>query len=175
MDDLNSVGKFKFQYLHLCIFSECVKKLWLLIFANEGLVQFSYQNFMMGKGIDAGYKKGQALASDDEFSCQFPFFWLVKESIETTWEAFKTSSGTKNSCFDIMHVHICVPVGEHRQEFHSQLIEVLSNNPLASVLQIMPEEQWSALYQYYMLDILKSMHHVPHQRAGDEYEVRKCM
>uniref|UniRef100_A0A1X7TWB5 RZ-type domain-containing protein n=1 Tax=Amphimedon queenslandica TaxID=400682 RepID=A0A1X7TWB5_AMPQE len=144
------------QYSNLSLIyesSEYVKKLWLLIFSNEGLVQFSYQNFMMGKGIDAGYKKGQALASDDEFSCQFPFFWLVKECIETTWEAFKSSSG------------------EHRQELHSRLIEVLSNNPLASVLQIMPEEQWNTLYQYYMLDVLKSMHHVPHHRATDEYEI----
>ena len=130
----------------------------------------------MGKGIDSGYKKGQVLASDDEFSCQFPFFWLIKESIETTWEAFKSSSGILKIVLTYCNTCTCtVPVGEHRQELHSRLIDVLSNNPLASVLQIMPEDQWSALYQYYMLDILKSMHHVPHHKATEEYEVRNYM
>ena len=58
---------------------------------------------MIGRGIDfqAGYRRGKALASDHQFSCQFPFFWLIKEAIEANWEAFRTSSGVYYVMFKI--------------------------------------------------------------------------
>ena len=65
--------------------------------------------------------------------------------------------------------------GEHRQDCHIQLCEVLSDNPVASVLQRVSVEDWSELYGYYLMDMLKSVHHVPHHKPNEEYEVSHCV
>ena len=79
-----------------------MEQLWLSIFSNEELVQFSYQNYSMGKGIHElqplptgeGGGGGRVLAAEENFVCQFPFYWLIKEAIESKWETIKSSSST---------------------------------------------------------------------------------
>ena len=44
----------------------------------------------MGKGI------GHEVQSNLKFVCQFPFFWLIKEAIESKWETSKTTSSIIN-------------------------------------------------------------------------------
>ena len=59
-----------------------VQRLWLDVFTCSTLCNFSYTDmfFQEGGGL-AGM--GQGKLSDDEFSCQFPFFWLIKETVES--------------------------------------------------------------------------------------------
>ena len=77
-----------------------MEQLWLSIFSDEELVQFSYQSYAMGKGIHelqpstTGGGGGRVLAAEEEFVCQFPFYWLIKEAIESKWETVKSSSST---------------------------------------------------------------------------------
>ena len=76
-----------------------MEQLWLSIFSNEELVQFSYQSYAMGKGIHELQPSttgggGRVLAAEEEFVCQFPFYWLIKEAIESKWETAKSSSST---------------------------------------------------------------------------------
>ena len=79
-----------------------MEQLWLSIFSNEELAQFSYQSYAMGKGIHelqpsttvGGGGGGRVLAAKEEFVCQFPFYWLIKEAIESKWETVKSSSST---------------------------------------------------------------------------------
>ena len=79
-----------------------MEQLWLSIFSDEELVQFSYQSYAMGKGIHelqpggggGGGGGGRVLAAKEEFVCQFPFYWLIKEAIESKWETVKSSSST---------------------------------------------------------------------------------
>ena len=77
-----------------------MEQLWLSIFSNEEFVQFSYQSYAMGKGIHelqsstTGGGGGRVLAAEEEFVCQFPFYWLIKEAIESKWETVKSSSST---------------------------------------------------------------------------------
>ena len=76
-----------------------MEQLWLSIFSNEELVQFSYQSYSMGKGIHELQPSttgggGRVLAAEEEFVCQFPFYWLIKEAIESKWETVKSSSST---------------------------------------------------------------------------------
>lgn len=61
--------------------------------------------------------------------------------------------------------------GGSRQDIHIQLCEVLSETQLAIILDRVPEKNWNEMYSYYLGDILRSIHHVPHHRASDEYEV----
>ena len=125
----------------------------------------------MGKGIHELQPTttggGRVLAADEEFVCCFPFFWLIKEIIEAKLETVRTSSSkyreysNKIYCFS----------GESRQDTHFQLCEVLSETQLAIILDRVPEENWNEMYWYYLGDILRSIHHVPHHKASDEYEV----
>ena len=62
-------------------------------------------------------------------------------------------------------------LGENRQDIHIQLCEVLSESQLAIILNIVPEKYWNEFYYCYLEDILRSIHHVPHHKATDEYEV----
>ena len=53
----------------------------------------------MGKGIHELQPSttgggGRVLAAEEEFVCQFPFYWLIKEAIESKWETVKSSSST---------------------------------------------------------------------------------
>ena len=55
----------------------------------------------MGKGIE--YQEFQTVvkmhevATKEEFSCQFPFFWLIKEAIDSKLESIKIIAGIKQS------------------------------------------------------------------------------
>lgn len=95
-----------YMYMSLLFFlSPHLYQLWMSIFSNDELVQFSYLNFSLNKGIGtqevqllqaSATRTGgeQLLAIDEEFECQFPFFWLIKEAIESKWEPAKNTSGT---------------------------------------------------------------------------------
>ena len=60
--------------------------LWLQIFTNEKLCQFSYDAIAMGRSEDI-HPGGQQYRED--FSCRFPFFWLIKEAIDSNWDNAK--------------------------------------------------------------------------------------
>ena len=52
-----------------------------------------------------------------------------------------------------------------------QLCEVLLETQLATILDKIPEEYWREVYLNYLEDVLRSIHHVPHHKANDEFEV----
>lgn len=145
--------------------------MWLSIFNDDEIVRFDYQNYTFGKGIayhDLVPGTRQVLAVETEFDCVFPFFWLIKKAIELKWDSIKSSTGTGNNLG--CHYYLCV--GDyHRQDVHIQLCDTLFNDPVAIVLNKIPEEHWSELCQLYLTDVLKSTHNVPHRSDLDEYEV----
>ena len=144
--------------------------LWLSIFSDGEIVRFDYQNYTLGKGIayDLAPGAGQVLAVETVFDCEFPFFWLIKEAIESKWDLIISSTGVEG-IYDAIII-LCL-LGDHRQDVHIQLCDMLSNEPIAVVLNKMPKEHWSTLCQSYLTDVLKSVHNVPHRNASSEYEV----
>lgn len=75
------------QYDNLTLFhtnDECsaIAQLWLAIFGDPQIVQFKYADIVAAKEHNDG--KGVA-----QFQCQFPFFWLVKETIDSNHESSK--------------------------------------------------------------------------------------
>ena len=144
--------------------------MWLDIFSDDEIVRFDYQNYAFGKGIayhDLVPGTGQVLAVETKFDCVFPFFWLIKKAIELKWNSIKSYTGTGGNLG--CHYYLCL--GDYRQDVHIQLCDTLSNDPVAIVLNKLPEEHWSELCQIYLTDVLKSMHNVPHRNYSDEYEV----
>ena len=59
-----------------------IRQLWLSAFPV--LCKFSYTNITQGGNGLAGI--GQRKSMGSEFRCQFPFFWLVKETVDSHWD-----------------------------------------------------------------------------------------
>ena len=59
-----------------------IQQLWLSVFTCSALCSFSYTEMsVQGGGGLAGM--GQRKSLGEEFRCQFPFFWLIKETVDS--------------------------------------------------------------------------------------------
>ena len=70
-----------------------VQQLWLNVFTCSELCSFSYTEMSVQGGGDRLAGMGQRKSSDEEFPCQFPFFWLIKETVDSHWNAAITMTG----------------------------------------------------------------------------------
>ena len=70
-----------------------VQQLWLNVFTCSELCSFSYTEMSVQGGGDRLAGMGQRKSSDEEFPCQFPFFWLIKETVDSHWNAAMTMTG----------------------------------------------------------------------------------
>ena len=61
-----------------------IRQMWLSVFTCSELCSFSYKDISVCGDKLAGM--GQRKLSGDEFRCQFPFFWLIKETMESHWD-----------------------------------------------------------------------------------------
>ena len=68
---------------------------WLSVFSNESLCKFSFEQIAMREGsthqIPGG--SGKRVSIFDEFNCQFPFFWLIKDTVDSFWNDAKSVAG----------------------------------------------------------------------------------
>ena len=62
-----------------------VSRLWISFFSNSQICQFSYE--------ELAAKPRQHIPAEEEFRCQFPFSWLVRQSVEEAWSTAKNTSG----------------------------------------------------------------------------------
>ena len=68
-----------------------VSQLWLAIFRDAKVLQFSYSEIAATKEKlpGAGSRK-----SGHEFKCRLPFSWLIKETAEALWSNAKSAAGS---------------------------------------------------------------------------------
>ena len=64
-------------------------KLWLNIFLKDEICQFSYEDIAIGRSGDIHPGTTQRVT----FACEFPFFWIIKESIDSKWDNAKSIVG----------------------------------------------------------------------------------
>ena len=82
--------------IHFCTYSgkhsaiTLLEKLWLHIFSNETLCRFSYEAMTTGKSAGELHT---AIIGSAEFPCKFPFFWIIKDEIDSKWETAKAYTG----------------------------------------------------------------------------------
>ena len=159
------------QSLLCSLRGECtpLQHLWLQIFTNEKLCQFSYDAIAMGRSEDI-LPGGQQYRED--FSCQFPFFWLIKEAIDSKWDNAKGMVVQLLSLDCDHEIHFfSYHEGGHEQQVHKQLCDLLEDDPVAVVLRDVDISHWEKLCQLYLQDFLRSVHRVPHHMIKEEYEV----
>ena len=87
-----------------------LQQLWLQMFSDDKLCQFSYESFSIGKGIEYhDFQSGvnrvgtPGVANKEQFSCQFPFFWLVKETVDAKLESAKHTAGMVLYSYKVIH------------------------------------------------------------------------
>ena len=155
-----------------------LRQLWLQVFSDDKLCQFSYESFSMGKGIEyhdfqsvANRVGTSGVATTERFSCQFPFFWLVKETIDSKLENAKHTAGTTYNISVTSSLYWTISLGGHRQGVHIQLCEILTDTPVACILNDVSEEHWIEFYQLYLHDYLRSVHFITHHKSDEEYKV----
>ena len=68
---------------------------WLTVFTNESLCKFSFEQIAMGGGSTHQIPgvSGKRVSVFDEFRCQFPFFWLIKDTVDSLWDSAKSVAG----------------------------------------------------------------------------------
>ena len=110
-----------------------------------------------------------AIIGSAEFPCKFPFFWIIKDEIDSKWETAKAIG-------IIIHFSICyvlyILVGADKQDVYTRLCNLILESDISKILHTaVCTEDWDELYNVYLIDFLKSVHRVTHHRATDEYEV----
>lgn len=63
--------------------SGVLSQFWLAIFKEPSLMQFKYEDMVTGK------KHRQAVnrTFENDFHCKLPFSWLIKQAVDSQWEA----------------------------------------------------------------------------------------
>jgi len=73
-----------------------LSQFWLAIFRSSAIVRFCYEDMATcGRHRDLVPGAGGRMAEED-FKCQLPFSWLVKEAVDAHWHGAK-STATGNS------------------------------------------------------------------------------
>ena len=80
-----------------------VTQFWLAMFRNPQVMHFSYADMSVREQVPG---VGGRLA-EEEFRCQLPFSWLVREAFEAQWDSAKSVAGdyVLLVCFEDKVIH----------------------------------------------------------------------
>ena len=66
-----------------------LSEFWLAMFRDPKVQQLKYSEMVQGDKVPGlGVRK-----LDQDFKCQLPFFWLVKDAVDSQWDNAKTRAG----------------------------------------------------------------------------------
>ena len=81
------------QYSNLNLANESrdnnsISKFWLSMFSNSDVIQFNYEDIATNPKSDLG---GGRVSED--FKCQMPFFWIIKEAVDSMLSSVSNYGG----------------------------------------------------------------------------------
>ena len=77
---------------------------WLAMFKDPQIQQLQYSEMAQGgKVIGLG---GRML--DRDFKCKLPFFWLIKDAVDSQWDYAKNKAGIIIILTDYKHIILCI-------------------------------------------------------------------
>lgn len=66
-----------------------LSQLWLAMFSEPKVMQLKYSKMVQGnKVVGVGGRK-----SNQDFKCQMPFFWLIRDAVDSQWDSAKSRGG----------------------------------------------------------------------------------
>eukprot|EP00731_Ephydatia_muelleri_P024235 Em0016g506a len=133
------------QYSNLNLANESrdnnsISKFWLSMFSNSDVIQFNYEDIATNPKSDLG---GGRVSED--FKCQMPFFWIIKEAVDSMLSSVSNYGGKKST------------------EMMKQVCSLVSQTSLGEVLGSAPDDD--VLYHCYLHDYVKSVHRTYHTNA----------
>ena len=66
-----------------------ISQFWLAMFRNPKVLQLRYSEMVQGGKVPG--LVGRKL--EDDFKCKLPFFWLIKDAVDSQWENAKQQAG----------------------------------------------------------------------------------
>ena len=80
---------------------------WLAMFRNPAIMQLHYKDMVTTQG---GHREqvpgiGGRMAEED-FKCQLPFSWLVKEAVDSQWHSAKSTAEGNNWSYNNFGTHL---------------------------------------------------------------------
>ena len=64
-------------------------QLWLAMFGEPKVLQLKYSEMVQGDTVPGiGGRK-----SNQDFECQMPFFWLIRDAVDSQWDSAKSRTG----------------------------------------------------------------------------------
>lgn len=74
-----------------------LSRVWLAMFMNPEIQQLKYSDMAMGEKVHGlGGRK-----QEQEFTCHFPFFWFVKDAVDSQWDNAKALAGECIQCYKL--------------------------------------------------------------------------
>ena len=67
-----------------------LSQFWLAMFHNPKIQQLKYSEMVQGDKVPE-------LGVSQDFKCQLPFFWLIKDAVDSQWDNAKTCAGMYNN------------------------------------------------------------------------------
>ena len=83
--------------------SNSVSKFWLSMFRNSDVILFNYEDMATNPKSDLGGGR-----VSEEFKCQMPFFWIIKEAVDSMLSSVSNYGGEMFHSF--LHLICCLSI-----------------------------------------------------------------
>ena len=76
-------------------------RFWLAMFGEPKILQLKYSEMVQGDTVPGiGGKK-----SNQDFECQMPFFWLIRDVVDSQWDSAKSRAGIEFVLYTVHSDH----------------------------------------------------------------------
>ena len=143
-----------------------VQEFWLRMFSDPNVLQLNYSENVGGEKVPV---------IDENFKCQLPFSWLIKEAVDNHWELAKTTSGKciLQIIYHQVRVYVFyIPLADKMVDIYNQLCSVFPETPIGEVLSSFDDHYAiDDFLQRYTHDFLRTVHKCEHTNVEKEYKV----
>jgi len=73
-----------------------LSQFWLTMFRNSAIVQLRYEDMATRCGHREQVPGAGGRMAEEDFKCQLPFSWLVKEAVDAHWHSAKSTATGNN-------------------------------------------------------------------------------
>ena len=145
-------------------------RFWLAMFGESRIWQLKYSEILEGNVVPGVRGK----KSNQDFKCQMPFFWLIRDAVNSQWDVARNRAGTCFilitggasmqflSFFLLFHAALC------RKTHQAQLCEFILAIPVGAILESVDNEHCEEFYKFYLHDFVRSVHRCKHRNP--EYD-----
>ena len=146
-------------------------RFWLAMFGDPKVLQLKYSKMTQGDTIlGMGGRK-----STQDFKCRMPFFWLIKDTVDSQWDIAKSGAGKQFILIiqpSLIGNLFSFVAGWGKRQHHAQLCEFIVATPIGVILESVDKKNCEEFYEFYLHDFVWSVHKCNHRKA--EHNIKEC-